>query len=248
MGLLLAAALLTKTTAYVAVAVAVVAVAIRWWRERRSWHWAARQFAWMLVPAVVLSAPWFLRNARVYGWTDPLALARHNAVVEGQPRSSEWLASYGWTGLLSRMACTTFQSFWGQFGWMAVPLPPVLYRGLAVLSAILALGFALWLVNGRQGRRSIDPLTCQRLSLLAVSALLTISAYMGYNLTFVQHQGRYLFPALIPLTTAAALGLDRLATALPKQLRGWLLGSLFTGLAAFSLYCLFRVVIPNLAR
>jgi hypothetical protein len=247
-GLLLAAALLTKTTAYGAVAVAMVAVAFRWWRERRSWHWAARQFAWMLVPAVVLSAPWFLRNARVYGWTDPLALARHDAVVEGQPRSSEWLASYGWTGLLSRMAYTTFQSFWGQFGWMAVPLPPPLYWGLAVLSGILALGFALWLVTGQQGRRSIDPLTCQRLSLLGVSALLTISAYVWYNLTFVQHQGRYLFPALIPLATAAALGLDKLATALPKQLRSWLLGSLFTGLAAFSLYCLFMVVIPNLAR
>ncbi|MGD2147023.1 MAG: DUF2142 domain-containing protein [Anaerolineae bacterium] len=247
-GLLLAAALMTKTTAYVTIAVAIVAVAIRWWREQRPWHWAARQLAWMLVPALLLSAPWFLHNARVYGWTDPLALARHNAVVQGQPRSSEWLASYGWRGLLSRMALTTFHSFWGQFGWMAVPLPSPVYRGLAVLSAILVVGFVLWLVTGQQGRRSIDPLTCQRLSVLAISALLTISAYIWYNLTFVQHQGRYLFPALIPLATAAALGLDKLAAALPKRLRGWVLGLLFTGLATFSLYCLFRVVIPNLAR
>jgi hypothetical protein len=146
------------------------------------------------------------------------------------------------------MALTTFHSFWGQFGWMAVPLPSPVYRGLAVLSAILVVGFVLWLVTGQQGRRSIDPLTCQRLSVLAISALLTISAYIWYNLTFVQHQGRYLFPALIPLATAAALGLDKLAAALPKRLRGWVLGLLFTGLATFSLYCLFRVVIPNLAR
>lgn len=40
-----------------------------------------------------------------------------------------------------------------------------------------------------------------------MSAFLTLLSYFWYNLKFVQHQGRYLFPALIPLGLAFALGL-----------------------------------------
>jgi hypothetical protein len=45
------------------------------------------------------------------------------------------------------------------------------------------------------------------LALLALSSLFTLLSYLWYNLTFVQHQGRYLFPALIPIGLAFALGL-----------------------------------------
>jgi 4-amino-4-deoxy-L-arabinose transferase-like glycosyltransferase len=247
LGLLLTAALLTKTTAYVVVGVAVAAVAIRWRRERRTWRWAARQLAWMLIPALLLSAPWFIRNGLTYGWTDPLGLARHETIVEGQPRSSEWLATYGWGGLLTRMARTTFHSFWGQFGWMAVPLPPRIYRILLLFSVLLTAGFVVWLIRQYRSRPAGFPVF-DSASLLALSALLTFAAFTWYNLTFVQHQGRYLFPALIPLAAAAALGLDSWARILPRRLRGWAIAGLFTVLAAFDVYCLFRIVIPNLAK
>ena len=42
--------------------------------------------------------------------------------------------------------------------------------------------------------------------LLAISTLLTLLTYAWYNTQFVQHQGRYLFTALIPLALAFALG------------------------------------------
>jgi hypothetical protein len=71
---------------------------------------------------------------------------------------------------------------------------------------------------------------------------------VGYNLTFVQHQGRYLFPALIPLGTAAALGLSTVARVLPQRIRAWMIGALFAGLAALDVYCLFKFIIPFLAR
>jgi 4-amino-4-deoxy-L-arabinose transferase-like glycosyltransferase len=245
-GLLLATTLLTKTTAYGVVGVAVTAVALRWRLERRTWRWAAGQLAWMLVPALVISAPWFIRNGIVYGWHDPLGLARHNAVVEGQPRSAEWLALYGWGGLLSRMARTTFQSFWGQFGWMGVVLPARIYQTLALLSALLAAGFLWWLLDRR--RPHLTPPQSASLLLLLVSCLLTVLSFLWYNLTFVQHQGRYLFPALVPIGTAVALGLDRLADFMPRRTRPWALAALFTGLALFDVYCLFRVVVPFLAR
>ena len=44
--------------------------------------------------------------------------------------------------------------------------------------------------------------------LLIVSALLTLLTYIYYNASFVQHQGRYLFTALLPIALAVAWGWD----------------------------------------
>jgi len=245
-GLLLAVALLTKTTAYFVVGVAVVAVVLRWRQERRTWGWAMGQLAWMSVPALLLSAPWFIRNGFTYGWHDPLGWARHNMVVEGQPRSSDWLALYGWGGLLSRLTRTTFQSFWGQFGWMGVVLPARIYQALAALSALLVAGFLWWLFDRHRPR--LAPPQRAGLLLLFISCSLTLFLFLGYNLTFVQHQGRYLFPALIPIGMATALGLSRLARVLPRRMRAWAIVVLFAGLAVLDVYCLSKFIIPLLAR
>jgi hypothetical protein len=43
--------------------------------------------------------------------------------------------------------------------------------------------------------------------LLACSGLLTLGTYLGYNIGFYQAQGRYLFPALIPIGLAGSVGL-----------------------------------------
>ena len=46
--------------------------------------------------------------------------------------------------------------------------------------------------------------------MLLFSLALTLGSYLWYNLQFVQHQGRYLFPALIPLSLLFAFGLTEL--------------------------------------
>ena len=268
-GLLLAGVLLTKTLAYVVAGVAVLAVALRWRQERRTWRWAAGQLAWMFAPAVLLTAPWFIRNGLTYGWRDLLGLGRHDAVVEGQMRTAEFLALYGWPAYWERAGRFTFQSFWGQFGWMGVVLPARIYQALALLSAMLVAGFIAWLVmHIRRFSRPNQPthqLTQQptdqplhrpttasahsvSILLLAFSATLTFLSFAWYNLTFVQHQGRYLFPALIPLAMASALGLQTLAGLLPRRLRPWAVAALIAGLAALDVYCLFNFIIPTLAR
>jgi hypothetical protein len=71
--------------------------------------------------------------------------------------------------------------------------------------------------------------------------------FAWYNTKFLQHQGRYLFPALIPIGTAVALGLNQLASLLPQKVRGWALSGLFGGMALFAVYCLFKVVVPFLS-
>jgi 4-amino-4-deoxy-L-arabinose transferase-like glycosyltransferase len=245
-GLLLATVLLTKATVYFVAGVAVLAVAMRWRQERRTWQWAAGQLAWIFVPAVLLSAPWFIRNGLTYGWLDPLGLGQHNQVVEGQMRTSEYLALEGWAAYWRRAWSFTFQSFWGQFGWMAVVLPARIYQALLLLSALSGIGFSWWLLDRRRPR--LTPAQRAGLALFLATTFLTLLEYLGYNLTFVQHQGRYLFPALIPIGTAVALGLDTLARLLPQRIRPWAVAAPFVGLAVLDTYCLFKFIIPFLTR
>ncbi|RME37624.1 MAG: hypothetical protein D6793_03920 [Thermoflexia bacterium] len=206
LGAVLGLCLLTKTTAYVALPVVLLAL---WWPRGDSWRPALARTERVLLAALILAGPWLIRNLAVYGWLDPLGLAHHNTVVLGQPRTGEWLAQMGPIGLTAAFLRTTFQSFWGQFGWMGVPMHPPVYLALAGLSDLLLVGLFGWLLGRR--RRPLSPFQRRGLLLLALSAALTLVSYLWYNLTFVQHQGRYLFPALAPMAVGFALSLGWLA-------------------------------------
>jgi hypothetical protein len=114
---------------------------------------------------------------------------------------------------------TTFNSFWGQFGWMALPMQSWMY---AVIVAFLALTAAGLLV-GLRYPLTLTPLPRKRAPeqvrgeglnqraawlMLTLTALLAVAQYLYYNLEFVQFQGRYMYPGLIPLGLWVALGVD----------------------------------------
>ncbi|MBN1178748.1 MAG: glycosyltransferase family 39 protein, partial [Anaerolineae bacterium] len=204
-GLTLGLVLLTKASAYVVLPVALLAVWLRARREGQTLGWMTAQAMWIGLAAALLAGPWFVRNASLYGWADPLGTLRHNVVVVGQPRTAEWIAEYGLLGVAGRMVQTTFRSFWGQFGWMGVPFHAEIYQGLLLLSGAFVAGFVGWCFNRR--RPGVPDLPPDALWLLVLSAALTALLFLAYNATFVQHQGRYLFPALGPLALGAALGL-----------------------------------------
>ena len=158
----------------------------------------------LLLPAALLSLPWFIRNVVVYGGFDLAGLNRHNQVVVGQLRTSEWIAIHGWASLPGDFLGTTFHSFWAQFGWMAVPIDSRIYAALGILSGVVLLGLGLAFLDAHAENRRLSPAAI----LLGSSALMTVTTYLGYNLSFYQAQGRYLYPALIPLALAWALGLQ----------------------------------------
>jgi hypothetical protein len=209
LGVVAGALLLTKSTAYGVLPLAVLAVYLRHRRAGMSLRWAGRQLAWILVPAALLGGLWWARNITVYGWPDVMGLIRHDAVVSGQPRTADWIARDGALSFLRNAIWTTFRSFWGQFGWMGVVLDLRIYQGLAIFTSLTIYG-ALWrLLDAVQAGMEVRQR--EALALLSTSALITFAMYVGYNLTFVQHQGRYLFPALSLLALGAALGWERLA-------------------------------------
>jgi len=204
---------LTKTTGYGVLPLAILLVALRVRRAGMAWTWGGRQLAAILLPAGLLGGLWWLRNVTVYGWPDLLGLMRHDLVVVGQPRTADWIAAQGLFPFLREGIWTLFRSFWGQFGWMGVVLDVRIYQGLAIFTALTVYGaaWALLDVVGRKGDVGGDARERDGWILLGAAALITVTMLVGYNLTFVQHQGRYLFPALPAMALGAALGWRRLA-------------------------------------
>jgi hypothetical protein len=72
--------------------------------------------------------------------------------------------------------------------------------------------------------------------------LLSLLAYVGYNLTFLQFQGRYLFIALAPIAALLVRGWSAL---LPQRLRASGPLAIGVGLVALNLYALTRVLEPG---
>jgi 4-amino-4-deoxy-L-arabinose transferase-like glycosyltransferase len=260
LGVTLGLGLLTKATFYyTAVPIAFIALLL----HSRRYALRFTHYAFVFLPALLIGAVWWLRNLSVYGGFDVLGLARHNAIVVGQPTTAQWLIDYGAGGLLQRLFTTTYRSFWGQFGWMSTPLPDRDYLLLGGLSIVALIGWVWWLAAKRKSPKSTQqPYGGLLLSLLFV---LTVGGYLYYNVTFVQHQGRYLFPALIPIGLAFAIGwwqmLEKIkslmARPLARSTRDWtpwldqaqliIFALIFIYLARLDLVALQRYIVPSLS-
>jgi hypothetical protein len=127
------------------------------------------------------------------------------------------------------------------------------------------LAYSLWLGAGFTGAairkwkaRTLSPEQRDGLVLLAVTLLLAAALYLYYNLTFVQFQGRYLYPALPVVGLGAAAGIVQWAAWAvagsgrdPQgagQRLGYALSLMPVGLmAALDLFALYRFIIPALS-
>jgi 4-amino-4-deoxy-L-arabinose transferase-like glycosyltransferase len=201
--------LVTKSSLYIVPALVLPAIVARkFWLEGQETVVAQTLKSWAiyLVPAVGLALPWWLRNMATYGGYDFLGLGRHEQVVVGQLRTADFVAQFGLPRLIQDFVLTSFHSFWGQFGWMGVLLDQRLYQALAILSALAAIGFLVWFASIWRRRTSLPGWQWVAGGLLCLWVVLTLASYAWYNLTFLQHQGRYLFRALMPIGLAVALG------------------------------------------
>ncbi len=233
-GALLGLAFLTKMQANIAFGLALGALLWDAYSAHRRgelvvWR-AVGQAGAMLGTAFIVALPWLWRNARLYGLTDLLALGRHDVVVTGQLTTRALLGQIGWAALIRQGLHTTFQSFWGQFGWMGVPLDGRIYFALRILSLLALVGIIGRLVDSRF-LRTAPPERQRGAMLFGLWVGLTALGYLWYNLKYVQHQGRYLFPAIVPLGAAFTWGIqDLLQRHAQEAAAGLALAALGVGL------------------
>ena len=207
-GVLIGMGLLTKFQAYILLPLA----GVTWlWQLWHSWR-LQRKSVWLgglalALPALLIPLPWWLRNMSLYGLSDPFGLNRHNSVVVGQPRTLDWITTHGWTGYLDRFVTFTFRSFWGVFGWMGVFMDARVYLLLAILTILILTGLVYLFIYWRRGGFVLTSPQKRGLGPLALQLALVAAAYLWYNLDFVQHQGRYFFPALLSISIFTAGGL-----------------------------------------
>ena len=227
-GLLLGLALLTKVTIYPA---AVLLFSLSLWERAGE---RARAAGTALAVAAAVAGWSFIRNGLTYGWSDLLVQGRQAAVAGSQVQTGTFGIAELW-----RFVATSFHSFWGQFGWMSVPLSEREYQALIGLTALAFLGWMVFLA--RRGSLTL-PSPAAAGEGLFLTWLGVLAGDLAYNLKFVQPQGRYLLPALVPIAFFYVCGF---AALFPRRARPAAVGLLSVGLLAFSAYALQRDLIPS---
>ena len=262
LGLALALGIWTKTSTLLLFPTVLLACYLLAARRLTTGAQAARAVGIACGLGFLIGLPWLLRNQLLYG--DPLAQHLFVSAFSNTAQADIIArALYGGSiGLyLVRVAQWTFASFWGGFdslllfwgqdprahrhpdergaySFLAHP-PPLPYT----LLALLCLAAALGLFRALRPRAAFTPPQNVLLAAFAVLTGLTGLVFLRFILTFFQAQGRYWYPALLPLAFFFALGWRGL---LPRP--AWFpafVGLLAAGLIALNLYTLFGLLLPR---
>lgn len=251
LGIVLGAGIWTKTSTLLLFPTVAVAFYLITRQKILDTKTAAKSAGIALGLGLLIGLPWLVRNQVLYG--DPLARHIFETSFVGTTAQAGDIARgvFGGslTAYLAGVARWTFASFWGVFDSMLVfwgnsplayppghwpspkaPLPPV-YNLLAMLCAMSLVGLVFFFRARRltTGQGVV-------VASFAVLTALTGLAHLLFVLTFFQAQGRYWFPALVPLAFFFMLGWRGLFPR-PAHFRV-IVGLLVAGLLALNVYTL----------
>lgn len=212
LGAVLGIGLITKSTCVLLFPIAVTC----YWLAVRRWQFGASRFFAHLTAAaaigLLIGGWWLVRNQLLYG--DPLAVSQFERAFAHTPKP-EFFLDRGCSipSYVALVGMWTFASFWGVFGHMNIFMPTWLYILLGVVSgaAMIASCCQLKQLTKSDVSRRI-------LAIYAVTVVLTIAAFVEFNIHFFQAQGRYLYPAIVPLSLWWTLGMRGL---LPARLHSY---------------------------
>ncbi len=213
LGAVLGAALLTKLTAILLIPFTALALLLLYRNgESKSAVW--RSLLVIATVAMLVSGWWFIRNGLIYHEWLPLSAFRQS--FEGTVKSSDIISGTaglrvdGWPGYACLVALWTFQSFFAVYStargaqWGVPSFLPIQLSVLAGVSAIASVAGPLLL--SRTGKMVISRSQTHGLWMLAALLGLVGASFAVFTSRYFQAQGRYFYPAMLPITLLWALG------------------------------------------
>ena len=206
-GFVLGIALLTKATAILLIPVIAVGL-IFLKRSGESWANVLKGAALIGIWALLLSGWWFVRNQQLYG--ELLPLKAFDRAFAGTALAAPRIARLGALGYAQAAGILTFLSFWAVFG-----NPDAAGKGYQLFLPEQIYWFPLLLVVAAVGgmtrlhfvrRRVFTETQLRAVWLLMVTLGLVALSFVAFLAKYMQTQGRYLYPAMLPICLLLALG------------------------------------------
>jgi hypothetical protein len=193
-------------------------------------RWLRQWCVWLLIASAIGLGLWMLTLH------PPFSIRYFHFLLEPQRYAPAALKSYALFFLL------TFASFWANFGWMNVPLDLGWYAALAVFSFLALCGLGFFAVRVVRGTETLETWQKRALMMLLLAVVLIFVQTFGLIIVRgIHQQGRYLFPALIPLAVFFTLGLREWA---PARYRGIFPLALVLGMFVLDSVSLCCYIIP----
>lgn len=229
LAIILTASLITKATCLLLLPLAFVGTLFASGHRSAGKRWMTA--ALPVLVALCLASPWYLRNAHLYGELVPMRA--FHAEFAGTSLARDWIGKQNlavdhWTGELrpsSQMTSSDYAALvidWTARTFLAaytppsrqsigapVFMPPAAY---AVFAVMVAVGI---MAGSWRALRAAVKTSAAALSTLTMglAVLLVAGSFAAFTTTYFQAQGRYLYPALLPLAILWGAGTDAMLPA-----------------------------------
>lgn len=212
-GVLLGAAILTKTTALLLVPVILVSywLAMRAAMPARS---VIKHAAITFGSALIICGWWFARNAALYGELLPLHAFQQSfggtALAVDAANGKLGLPIDGWSGYWLLVGKWCFMSFWAVYGTRAsasVGAPMWLPDGVYLLTLAFCVAAFAGIIRLHMRRKAVFTVAQRGGVYLQFLTLgLVTAAYLLFVSKYFQTQGRYLYPAMSAICLILSMG------------------------------------------
>ncbi|HEX9118574.1 MAG TPA: hypothetical protein VGA61_21085 [Anaerolineae bacterium] len=180
-----------------------------WYFHRGTGIWSRRRFAYLGIGLAAVAA-----GAWIFGRSGLGAYALD--AVQSLISSPKLLLADARNMTLDQALLASQDSFWGNFGWMALPLSA---RWYGAILALTVLALAGWLSGGREdGEPPRWAALMMAAACLVAFGVFTWTSLLANVSGYYQFQGRYLFPVVVPFTFLLVGGWLRLAPARRRQI------------------------------
>lgn len=241
-GVLLGIGILGKMTCLALFPIAAIAYLLTWKRNGVDAKAMFRSSGIVLLVSLLVGGWWLLRNQVVYG--NLLGMTQMQQAFMTHSQSVQNMLSHGVDpgSYLLMVVVWTFRSFWGAFGHMMNTsdfMPGWAYVLTAVVSLVSIVGACRTLKTLKEEAawQSGVPI------IFGLTLAIVLLSFLQLNMTVFQAQGRYLYPALIPISVLWTLGLT---VALPSKWKNYVLPVALIIPAIIQIVALVNCILPGI--